>query len=102
MTDAPLMRLLVWCADGPGIVSAVSSFLYEAGANIVQSDQHSSDPEGGEFYLRMEFTMPNATDSLPERFAAQVADRFDVGYRFLDTGDRKRIALVGSRDAHVL
>jgi len=98
----PLMRLLVWCADRPGIVSAVSSFLYEAGANIVQSDQHSSDPEGGEFYLRMEFTMPNATDSLPERFAAQVADRFDMGYRFWDTRERKRIAVLVSRYDHCL
>ena len=102
MTDAPLMRLLVWCADRPGIVSAVSSFLYEAGANIVQSDQHSSDPEGGEFYLRMEFTMPNATDSLPERFAEQVADRFDMGYRFWDTRERKRIAVLVSRYDHCL
>jgi formyltetrahydrofolate deformylase len=102
MTGAPLMRLLVWCADGPGIVSAVSTFLYEAGANIVQSDQHSSDPEGGEFYLRMEFTMPNATDSLPERFAAQVAGRFDMGYRFWDTRERKRIAVLVSRYDHCL
>ena len=98
----PLMRLLVWCADRPGIVSAVSSFLYEAGANIVQSDQHSSDPEGGEFYLRMEFTTPNATSSLPERFAAQVADRFDMGYRFWDTRERKRIAVLVSRYDHCL
>ena len=102
MTDAPLMRLLVWCADRPGIVSAVSTFLYEAGANIVQSDQHSSDPEGGEFYLRMEFTTPNATSSLPERFAAQVADRFDMGYRFWDTRERKRIAVLVSRYDHCL
>jgi formyltetrahydrofolate deformylase len=29
-----LMRLLVACADRPGIVAAVSRFLFEAGANI--------------------------------------------------------------------
>ena len=52
MHDA-IMRLLVWCDDRPGIVSAASSFLFDAGANIMQSDQHSSDPEGGAFFLRI-------------------------------------------------
>jgi formyltetrahydrofolate hydrolase len=42
-----LFRLLVSCPDRPGIVVAVSRFLYEAGANILTSDQYSTDPEGG-------------------------------------------------------
>jgi formyltetrahydrofolate deformylase len=32
----PLMRLLISCPDRPGIIAAVSSFLFEAGANIVR------------------------------------------------------------------
>jgi formyltetrahydrofolate deformylase len=48
-------RLLIDCADRPGIVAAVSGFLYELGANIVSSHQYSSDPIGGRFYLRTEF-----------------------------------------------
>ena len=47
-----IMRLLVSCPDRPGIVAAVSRFLFESGANIVHSDQHSSDPQGGDFFLR--------------------------------------------------
>jgi len=39
--------LLVSCPDRPGIVAAVSSFLFERGANIVSSQQYSSDPRGG-------------------------------------------------------
>ena len=42
-----IARLLISCADRRGIVAAVSSCLTECGANIVQSDQHSTDPEGG-------------------------------------------------------
>ncbi|GJM78261.1 hypothetical protein HMSSN139_07570 [Paenibacillus sp. HMSSN-139] len=42
-------RMLISCPDGPGIVAAVSRFLYEHGANIVQSDQYTMDPEGGMF-----------------------------------------------------
>jgi formyltetrahydrofolate deformylase len=97
-----IIRLLVWCADRPGIVSAVSSFLFEAGANIVQSDQHSSDPEGGEFFLRMEFTLPDAAGDLEQRFAGEVAERFGMGYRFWDTRERKRIAVLVSRYDHCL
>ena len=48
-------RLIVSCPDRHGIVAAVSAFLAEAGANIVSSDQYSSDPEGGAFFLRMAF-----------------------------------------------
>ena len=48
-------RLLIGCADRPGIVAAVSGFLFERGANIVSSHQYSSDPTGGRFFLRTEF-----------------------------------------------
>ena len=48
-------RLLIGCPDRPGIVAAVSGFLFAQGANIVSSHQYSSDPSGGRFFLRMEF-----------------------------------------------
>src|SRR2546421_2441833 len=43
-----VLRLLISCPDRPGIVSAVSRFLFEAGANIVRSDQYSTDPRSEE------------------------------------------------------
>ena len=50
-------RMLISCPDRPGIVAAVSQFLYEHGANIVQSDQYTMDPEGGMFFIRFEFDL---------------------------------------------
>jgi formyltetrahydrofolate deformylase len=50
-------RLLITCPDRHGIVAAVAGFLAGSGANITSSDQHSTDPEGGEFFMRMEFTL---------------------------------------------
>jgi formyltetrahydrofolate deformylase len=47
-------RLLVACLDRPGIIAAVSRFLYELDANIITSDQYSSDPEHGRFFLKAE------------------------------------------------
>jgi formyltetrahydrofolate hydrolase len=44
-------RLLITCPDRHGIVAAVAGFLASSGANIVTSDQHSTDPEGGAFFM---------------------------------------------------
>ena len=35
-------RLLLRCADRPGLVAAITSFLADAGANIISLDQHST------------------------------------------------------------
>ena len=48
-------RLLLRCADRPGLVAAVSAFLTGAGANIVSLDQHSTSPSGGTFMQRTIF-----------------------------------------------
>jgi len=100
----PITRLLVTCPDRPGIVAAVSRFLYEAGANIVRSDQYTSDPEGGTFFLRMEFALANgpARDGLAERFGLAVAQRFDMTWRLWNAGEPKRLAVLVSRHDHCL
>ena len=45
--------LLISCRDRKGIVATVASFLYQHGANIIHSDQHS-DKELGLFFMRVE------------------------------------------------
>ncbi len=96
-------RLLISCPDRPGIVAAVSSFLFEHGANIVSSDQHSTDPEGGRFFMRMEFStaeMDLDRDRLEADFEQKVADRFEMRWRMSHPGDRKRMAILVSRYEH--
>jgi formyltetrahydrofolate deformylase len=104
VTDASVtMRLLVSCPDRPGIVAAVSRFLFEAGANIVRSDQHTSDPEGGDFFLRMEFTLPRDNrEGFAERFGLGVAEPFGMTWRLWDAAQRKRLAILVSRYEHCL
>ncbi|HTZ64460.1 MAG TPA: formyltetrahydrofolate deformylase [Solirubrobacteraceae bacterium] len=57
-------RLLISCADGPGIVAAISGFLFEQGANIISSDQYSTHPEHGTFFMRSAFYLPAIEDGL--------------------------------------
>ncbi len=74
-------RLLVHCPDRPGIVSAVSSFLTNAGANIVSLGQHSSEPQEGMFFQRTVFHLPGLMArraELERAFAAEVAGPMDM------------------------
>ena len=91
------MRLLVSCPDRPGIVAAVSRFVFDAGGTIVTSHQHSSDPNCGSFFLRVEFTLAaEGHDRFVERFGL-IAERFGMSWRLWDSGQRKRIAVLVSR-----
>ena len=97
------MRLLISCADRPGIVAAVSRFLFDAGANIVESEQYSTDPAAGTFFLRMEFGLPRGAEAeFAERFGLGVADRFEMSWRLWDAREHKRIAILVSRHDHCL
>lgn len=103
-SDPRILRLLITCSDRPGIVAAVSTFLADLGANIVSSDQYSSDPEGGTFFLRMEFTRPAGTqpEELAAQFRVRVAERFAMRWRLWDTARDKRVAILVSREDHCL
>jgi formyltetrahydrofolate deformylase len=64
---------LIGCADRPGIVAAVSGFLFEQGANIVSSHQYSTDPTGGRFFLRTEFFLEDLGRLPPSRTSRRSA-----------------------------
>jgi formyltetrahydrofolate deformylase len=98
-------RLLIGCADRPGIVAAVSGFLFEQGANIVSSHQYSSDATGGRFFLRTEFVMegmPERAAELERHFGEQVATQFAMDFEIRRFGERQRIAILVSRHDHCL
>jgi formyltetrahydrofolate deformylase len=91
-------RLLITCPDRHGIVAAVAGFLADSGANIISSDQHSTDPEGGEFFMRMEF---NLEQGALEGFD-EIAARFDMEYTLHDASVSKRMAVLVSKEEHCL
>jgi len=97
-------RLLISCPDQPGIVASVARVLFEQGANIVHSDQHSTDPSGGLFFMRVEFELPGLADALPtlERSFDAVAERFAMTWRITRAGIPKRLALFVTREDHCL
>ncbi|MCR2802356.1 formyltetrahydrofolate deformylase [Paenibacillus soyae] len=97
-------RILISCPDRPGIVAAVSHFLYEHGANIVQSDQYTMDPEGGMFFIRFEFVLNDLEKELPvlvEDFS-RVSDRFEMKWHIFRASRKKRLAVFVSKEDHCL
>ena len=97
-------RLLIACPDRPGIVAAVSGFLFERGANIVSSHQYSTDPAGGRFFLRTEFFLEPTVDrdSFQASLEEEVGTRFGMDWEIRWWGQRRRIAILVSRYDHCL
>ncbi|NOJ71841.1 formyltetrahydrofolate deformylase [Paenibacillus alvei] len=97
-------RMLISCPDRAGIVSAVSKFLYEHGANIVQSDQYTMDPEGGMFFMRIEFDMEQLDGKLSQVKSEfeSIASEFNMQWRISRVSKKKRIAIFVSKEDHCL
>jgi formyltetrahydrofolate deformylase len=105
MGRSNVARLVVSCRDREGIIATLSEALRDVGANIITSDQFSSDPYGGMFSLRMEFYIP---DDPEERLAkldarlAEIGSVLGLDYKLIDAKRRKKVALFVSRYDHCL
>ena len=96
MTDNTA-RLLINCPDAPGIVSAVSGFLYQHGANITDLDQHATAPIGGSYFMRLEFQTEQMTlspEALSTAFQAQVAERYQMSWHISYAAQRTHMAIL--------
>ena len=56
LVNSPRAILLVRCPDRPGIVAAISGFLFRHGANITDFDQHSSEDASAVYCGNSEIT----------------------------------------------
>jgi formyltetrahydrofolate deformylase len=101
----PRAILLVQCPDRPGIVAAISSFLFRHGANITDFDQHTSHDEPAVYFTRLEFQTDRIDlplDDLKAAFALDVARPFQMDWRLSLSTERKRVAVLVSRHDHAL
>jgi formyltetrahydrofolate deformylase len=104
MTD-PRAILLVQCPDRPGIVAAISSFLFRHGANIIDFDQHTSDEAPGVYFTRLEFQTDKLDlplEDLKHAFALDVARPFSMDWRLTVSTERKKVAVLVSKHDHAL
>ncbi|MCP3027274.1 formyltetrahydrofolate deformylase [Halobacillus sp. A5] len=97
-------RLLIKCPDQPGIVSAVTRFLHENEANIIESNQYTTDPQDGKFFMRIEFEspkLPAAEEDVKKNFAV-IAQSFEMEWSLKGAYNVKKTAVFASKELHCL
>ena len=95
--------LTLSCRNQPGIVAAVSGFLFDAGADIADAQQFD-ESQTGRFFMRTVArpVRPDVTvESLRAGFAA-VANRFGMTWVLRDRAERRRVLLLASKQDHCL
>ncbi len=94
--------LILSCPDRPGIVHAVSGFLVEQGANIVESQQFG-DRLTDRFFMRIGFVVETSAgaEGLRADFAA-VAERFAMAYELWAAAAPYRTLIMVSKHLHCL
>ena len=97
-------RLIIKCPDQPGIVAAITAFLKEHNANIVELSQYSINPEGGTFFTRIEFETPNLKSQAHkmEKDFQVIGKQFSMEWKFNYVSDLKRVAIFVSKEPHCL
>lgn len=105
MNQLSTATLLIKCQDRAGIVQAVSEFLFRYGANIVTLDQYSTEPEGGQYFMRVEFAIKDLAhvfDNLKESFLHTVAKTYQMDWQLFDNAKRKKVGILVSKYDHAL
>jgi formyltetrahydrofolate deformylase len=96
--------LTVSCAERPGLIHAVSGFLVDHDANVIESKQFD-DRQVGRFFMRVQFESASATPldegKLREDFAA-VAGNFGMTWNLTDAAKRQRVLIMVSKYGHCL
>ena len=94
--------LILSCPDRPGIVHAVSGFLVARGGNILESQQFG-DPLSGQFFMRIDFTVPGEATAEEMRAAfAAVAAEFEMRFELWDARAPYRTLIMVSKHLHCL
>ena len=107
MSKAQEFVLTLSCRDTKGIVSAVSGLLYQAGCNIVDSQQFGdvqSADATGLFFMRVHFEAPahlSGPGTLEQLFT-HVREQFGMQAQFHSLARRPRLLLMVSKHGHCL
>ena len=104
MTNKQQIILLISCPDRAGIVATVSRFIFEHGGNILESDQHSTNKQECQFFMRISFAEEGfalTAEQLIEAFQP-IAERFQMQWSVSYSSQRKRAGILVSKLDHCL
>jgi formyltetrahydrofolate deformylase len=95
--------LTITCDDQPGIVSAVTTGLYTAGANIVEAQQFN-DPIAERFFMRVVFKLDNDKyeAGLVEEYLREPVKKFALNLNLRPTDQNKKVIIMVSKQDHCM
>ncbi|MDN4501790.1 formyltetrahydrofolate deformylase [Alteromonadaceae bacterium BrNp21-10] len=96
-------KLVIDCPDQVGLVAAVSQFLADHNATIVEANHHT-DQQAGRFFMRHEINADSfdlAKGSFADAFA-DIANQYDMQWHLTDSREKQKVALLASHDSHCL
>ncbi len=101
MSGAQAQYVLAFsCPNQPGIVAAVSTYIFEHGCNIRDAQQYD-DTETNVFFCRIVFDRVENFTAVHDGFAA-IAERFKMNWRMNASDAKKRVMILASRFDHCL
>jgi len=95
--------LLVYCPDQPGLVHAVTHFIFEHRGNILDLEQHI-DHEDDVFFMRVEWSLEKFDMAKADiaGHLARIAESRLMWWRLQFPSERKRLAIFVSKESHCL
>ena len=100
---SPAGILTLSCPDRPGLVHAVSGYLFDAGATIVESHQFG-DPLHGRFFMRIRFDLldPDVDIDAARAGFDLIASTHDMIFDMIDAATPTRTLILVSKHGHCL
>ena len=88
------------CPDQPGIVHAISGAVVEAGGNITESKQYTSE-DTGRFFMRLQIEADITKADFEKRFES-IATKYQMEYVLDYVGRKMRTLVLVSKAGHAL
>jgi formyltetrahydrofolate deformylase len=92
--------LTLTCPNRPGIVAAVSTYIFELGGDIEEAQQFD-DKASKRFFMRVSFSCNTDAQTLKTGFVS-IAKRFDLTWDLRAVKDLKRVLIMASKLDHCL
>jgi len=100
----PTYILTLSCPDRPGIVHAVSGFLFQRSGNILDAAQYADDKDEdatGLFFMRVAFACDMSLQTLRQELG-QLAQGFEMRWSLHAAGQAMRAVILVSKEGHCL
>ena len=96
-------RLVIDCPDQVGLVAAVSQFLADQNATIVEANHHT-DQQTGRFFMRHEIKAESITMSMENvrQVFEPIAEKFQMNWKIADSNKKQKVVMLASHESHCL